>query len=94
MASCNRFVNELITIVHDLIDHKVQEEICKEHDVAINYYCEKCAEPVCCECQMFGSHQGHPLKKLSVIYQARYDFLREMLSEFKSKLKEKEMSLK
>lgn len=43
--------------------------------------------PVCCECQMFGSHQGHSLKRLATIYQARYDALREMLSEFKTKLK-------
>jgi len=38
---------------------------------------------------MFGSHKGHHLKKLAIIYQARYDALREMLTEFKTKLKEK-----
>jgi|JI8StandDraft_1071087.scaffolds.fasta_scaffold1304084_1 hypothetical protein len=29
---------------------------------------------------MFGGHQGHKLKRLSIIYQARYDILREMLT--------------
>lgn len=48
MASCNRFVNELMTIVNELIDQKAQEEICQEHEVQINYYCEDCAKPICC----------------------------------------------
>lgn len=43
---------------------------------------------------MFGGHQGHNLKRLAIVYQARYDALREMLTEFKTKLKEKEMTLK
>lgn len=38
---------------------------------------------------MFGSHKQHILQKINVIYQARYNILREMLTEFKTKLKEK-----
>ena len=76
MASCNRFVKELVSIVNDLIEYKTQEEICQEHDVQINYYCTNCEEPVCCECQMFGNHEGHSLKKINPVYQAKYDKLR------------------
>jgi len=59
--------------VEQLTDGRILKngsEVCRDHGVQLDYYCQTCKEPICSECAMFGGdkHKDHKFLRLAEVY--------------------------
>jgi tripartite motif-containing protein 37 len=90
LTHCSRFMNELSGIVGLIFENIEETEKCREHGISLNYFCEDCHKSACCECKMFGAHQTHLFTPISLVYETKYETIRDLLSSLKGRIIQKE----
>ena len=67
------------TMLEDGTILKDGAELCKEHNVKMEYYCQTCKVPICSECHMFGGdkHKGHQFMRLKDVYDKHCDVIKK-----------------
>lgn len=66
------------------------QEICKEHNARLDYYCQTCKVAICSDCAMFGGnkHKDHKFLRLSEVYEKHCDVIKKEAQGLKKRLKE------
>lgn len=80
---CRRpnFRNSLVRLpfleeIKEEFEKLTPEELCTEHSLSLDYYCETCSSGICGDCVAIGSHSNHIREKIGVIYQGEIEEIR------------------